>query len=169
MSFDTAVHSARAFIDWRSFYFKCFQALSYERLCGLFRDVFGLTIREDAVMNMFVRSRVAFKTEAKKARTTLRSARFVASDETGVRIEGTNAYHWVFHCKDVVVHQPDYSRAARVVEDVMDGHVPDVWTSDRYSAQQSHGLRQQTCPAHLARDAAPYAEHIYNRSASPLI
>lgn len=52
------------------------------------------------------------------------------------------------------MHQPDYSRAARVVEDVMNGHVPVVWTSDRYSAQQSHGVRQQTCLAHLARDAA---------------
>jgi len=135
-------------------YFKCFHALSYERLCGLFRDVFGLAISEGAVMNMFVRARSTFSAEAEKARTALRSARFVASDETGVRIEGANAYHWVFHCKDAVVHQPDYSRAARVVEDVMNGHVPVVWTSDRYSAQQSHGVRQQTCLAHLARDAA---------------
>ena len=41
----------------------------------------------------------------------------------------------------------------------MDGHVPDVWISDRYSAQQSHGLRHQTCLAHLARDAKFALEH----------
>jgi transposase len=134
--------------------FKSFQALSCERLCGLFRDVFGLAISEGAVMNMFARARSAFSAEAEKARTALRSARFVASDETGVRIEGTNAYHWVLNCRDAVVHQPDYSRAAGVVEDVMNGHVSDVWTSDRHSARQSHGMRQQTCLAHLARDAA---------------
>ena len=57
----------------------------------------------------------------------LRAAKVVASDETGVRIEGTNSYHWVFHCNDAVVHQPDYSRAARVVDDMMDGHEPKVW------------------------------------------
>jgi transposase len=34
----------------------------------------------------------------------LRKASFVASDETGVRIEGVNAYHWVFCCKSAVVH-----------------------------------------------------------------
>jgi len=51
--------------------------------------------------------------------------------------EGTNSYHWVFHCKDAVVHQPDYSRGARVVEETMGGHQPEVWISDRYSAQQS--------------------------------
>jgi transposase len=76
-----------------------------------------------------------------------------------VRIEGTNSYHWVFHCKDAVVHQPDYSRGARVVEETMDGHEPEVWISDRYSAQQKHGAAHQTCLAHLARDTAFALEH----------
>jgi transposase len=140
-------------------YLKGFQALSYERLRGLFRDAFGLGVSEGALMNMFIRSRNGFKIEADKARAVLRTAKVVASDETGVRIEGTNSYHWVFHCKDAVVHQPDYSRAARVAEETMGGHVPDVWISDRYSAQQKHGARHQTCLAHLARDTAFALEH----------
>ena len=41
----------------------------------------------------------------------------------------------------------------------MDGHVPEVWISDRYSARQSHGLRRQTCLAHLVRDTAFALEH----------
>ena len=64
-------------------------------------------------MNMFIRSRDGFKVEADKARVMLRAAMVVASDETGVRIEGTNSYHWVFHCKDAVVHQPDHTRRPR--------------------------------------------------------
>jgi len=140
-------------------YYKTFQALSYERLRFMFRDAFGLQVSEGALMNMFARARPRFTCEADKARRGLRAAKVVASDETGVRIEGTNSYQWVFHCKDAVVHQPDYSRAARVVEEVMDGHVPEVWISDRYSAQQSHGRRHQTCLAHLARDTAFALEH----------
>lgn len=140
-------------------YLKSFQALSYERLRGLFRDAFGLKVSEGALMNMFIRSRDGFRIEADKAKSILRAARVVASDETGVRIEGTNSYHWVFHCKDAVVHQPDYSRAARVAQEMMDGHVPKVWISDRYSAQQKHGEQQQTCLAHLARDTAFALEH----------
>ena len=108
---------------------------------------------------MFIRSRGGFKIEADKAKAVLRAAKVVASDETGVRIEGTNSYHRVFHCKDAVVHQPDYSRAARVAKETMDGHVPAVWISDRYAAQQKHGARQQTCLAHLARDTAFALEH----------
>jgi transposase len=140
-------------------YLKGFQALSYERLRFLFRDAFGLIVSEGALMNMFIRSHAGFKIEADKAKAILREAKVVASDETGVRIEGTNSYHWVFHCKDAVVHQPDYSRAARVVEETMSGHVPQVWLSDRYSAQQKHGAAHQTCLAHLARDTAFALEH----------
>jgi len=47
-------------------------------------------------MNMFIRSHAGFKIEADKAKAVLREARVVASDETGVRIEGTNSYHWCF-------------------------------------------------------------------------
>ncbi len=78
----------------------------------LFRDAFGLIISEGALMNMFIRSHAGFKLAADKAKAVLRGAKVVASDETGVRIEGTNSHHWVFRCKDAVVHQPDYSRAA---------------------------------------------------------
>ena len=45
-------------------------------------------------------------------------------------------------------------RAPPLVRDMMDGHRPAVWLSDRYAAQQGHGLAQQTCLAHLARDVA---------------
>ena len=140
-------------------YLKGFQALSYERLRFLFRDAFGLTVSEGALMNMFLRSHAGFEIEADKAKAILRKARVVASDETGVRIEGTNSYHWVFHCKDSVVHQPDYSRAARVAAEMMDGHEPKVWISDRYAAQQNHAAAHQTCLAHLARDTAYALEH----------
>jgi len=140
-------------------YLKGFHALSYERPGFMFRDAFGLIVSEGGLMNMFMRSHAGFKSEADKAKAVLREARVVASDETGVRIEGTNSYHWVFHCKDAVVHQPDYSRAARVVEEMMDGHTPNVWISDRYSAQQKHGAAHQTCLAHLARDTAFALEH----------
>ena len=110
-------------------------------------------------MNMFACSRPRFTCEAVKARGVLRAAKVVASDETGMRIEGTNSYQWVFHSKDAVVHQPDYSRAARVVHEVMGEHVPEVWISDRYSGQQSHGRRHQKGLAHLARDTAFALEH----------
>ena len=90
--------------------------------------------------------------------STLRRAAVVASDETGVRIEGSNAFHWVFHAADAVVHTASPTRGAVVVREMMDGHRPAVWISDRYTAQQGHAAEHQTCLAHLARDVAYVVE-----------
>jgi transposase len=108
-------------------------------------------------MNMLRRSQTAFAPGRDAAIADLRQAKVVASDETGVRIEGSNAYQWVFRASEVVVHRAATTRGAVVVRDLMDGHRPQVWCSDRYSAQQGHGVAHQTCLAHLARDVA-YAD-----------
>ncbi|KMO28763.1 IS66 family transposase [Methylobacterium aquaticum] len=133
-------------------YLKTFQALSYERLQGLLSDLFGLRLSQGGLMNLLRRAQGCFAEGRDAALARLRQARVVASDETGVRIEGANSDHWVFRCDDAVVHHAAPSRAAAVVGEVMAGHRPAVWLSDRYSAQQGHGERQQTCLAHLARD-----------------
>ena len=116
-------------------YLKTFQALSYERLQGVFADLFGLTISQGGLVNMLRRSQTAFAPERDVAIASLRRAKIIASDETGVRIEGSNAYQWVFRSSEAVVHRAVPTRGAVVVRDLMDGHRPEVWCSDRYSAQ----------------------------------
>src|ERR687897_1203918 len=135
-------------------YLKTFQALSYERLQATFSDLFGLSISQGGLMNLLRRAQGRFQTGRTDAVAALRRADVVASDETSVRIEGANAYHWVFRCQDAVVHHAAATRAGSVVREMMQGHRPKVWLSDRYSAQQGHAAAQQTCLAHLARDVA---------------
>jgi transposase len=145
-------------------YLKTFQSLSYERLQATLADLFGLPISQGGLMNLLRRAQACFQAGREQAVAALRQAEVVASDETGVRIEGGNAYHWVFRCKDAVVHHAAPTRAASVVRATMAGHRPAVWLSDRYSAQQGHGSAQQTCLAHLARDVA----HALEASDDPL-
>jgi len=135
-------------------YLKTFQALSYERLQAVLSDLFGLTLSQGGLMNLLRRAQGRFHPGREAAIATLRRAPVVASDETGVRIEGSNAYHWVFHSAAAVVHQASPTRGAIVVREMMDGHRPAVWISDRYTAQQGHAAAHQTCLAHLARDIA---------------
>lgn len=135
-------------------YLKHVQHVSYQRLQSMFADVFGLTISQGGLGNIFSRAQAAFHAKKALILARLRTADAVASDETGVRIEGVNAQHWVFRAPGIVLHEAAFSRAAQVVRDVMGGHRPAFWTSDRYSAQQGHGERHQTCLAHLARDIA---------------
>jgi transposase len=135
-------------------YLKTFQALSYERLQGAFADLFGLTISQGGLMNMLRRAQGHFAGGRDASVLKLRQASVVSSDETGVRIEGSNSYHWVFRCDRAVVHTAAPTRGAIVVRTMMDGHRPDVWCSDRYAAQQGHADAQQACLAPLARDVA---------------
>jgi transposase len=135
-------------------YLKTFQSLSYERLQATLADLFGVPISQGGLMNMLRRAQGRFQVGREQAAAALRQAEVVASDETGVRIEGGTGYHWVFRCKDAVVHHAAPTRAASVVHAMMDGHRPAVWLSDRHAAQQGHGVAQQTCLAHLARDVA---------------
>src|ERR1700710_3270920 len=125
-------------------YLKTFQALSYERLQAALSDLFGLTLSQGGLMNLLRRAQERFRPGRDVAVSALRRAEVVASDETGVRIEGSNAYHWVFRSPEAVVHQASPTRAASVVHAMMDGHRPTVWISDRYSAQQGHAAMHQT-------------------------
>lgn len=140
-------------------YLKTNQLFSYQRLQGVFRDLFGLDISQGALMNMFKRTAPIFAASRDDALVALRRAQVVACDETGMRIEGCNGYQWVFCAPDAVVHTAVFSRAAQVVRDTMAGHQPDVWISDRYSGQQGHGQHHQTCLAHLDRKARFVEKH----------
>ncbi len=135
-------------------YLKTFHAVSFARLEQMFGDVFNLKLSQGALNNMLRRSHAPFHGQKLSIIENLRHASMVASDETGIRIEGLNGYHWVFLSGSAVVHEPRLSRAAQVARDMMAGHKPELWLSDGYSAQQGHGRRHQRCLAHLARDVA---------------
>jgi transposase len=135
-------------------YLKTFQAVSFVRLAGMLDEVFGLKVSQGALANMLKRSHQPFQAAKQDIIGDLRRAEMVASDETGIRIEGLNGYHWVFRSELAIVHEAQLSRAAQVVRDVMGEHRPKIWLSDGYSAQQKHGHHHQTCLAHLARDVA---------------
>ncbi len=135
-------------------YLKTFQAISFARLEAMLSDLFGVRISQGALANMLKRSHALFAARKTDIIRQLRHADMVASDETGIRIEGLNGYHWVFMSKTAIVHEAQLSRAAQVVHDVMGNHRPQIWLSDGYSAQQGHGHHHQTCLAHLARDVA---------------
>ena len=135
-------------------YLKTFQAISFARLEGMLDDLFGVKLSQGALNNMLRRSHKPFAASKTEIIKDLRRGDMVASDETGIRIEGLNGYHWVFMSSAAIVHEAQISRAAQVVRDVLGDHRPKLWLSDGYSAQQGHGHHHQTCLAHLARDIA---------------
>ncbi len=67
-------------------------------------DLFGLTVSQGGLMNMLRRAEAQFTSGRDTALAALHRAKVVACDETGILIEGTNSFHWVFRCAEAVVH-----------------------------------------------------------------
>ncbi len=90
------------------------QAISCEHLRQLFQELFGLTIGEGALANLFwrVQRHLEARTEAIRAR--VRASRVVCADETSACEEGHRWGAWVFAGPDAVLPVLVPSRAQRV-------------------------------------------------------
>lgn len=126
--------------------------VSFERLSRLAAEMFGLTISQGAIANMFRRLGQDMATACHAIREKLRTARIIASDETTTRTNGIIHWQWVFISDQAVLHEVAPRRARSVAEAVLGDHRPDVWISDRYGGQQELGNRHQVCLAHVLRD-----------------
>ncbi|MBX9814526.1 MAG: IS66 family transposase [Sphingomonas sp.] len=126
--------------------------VGFERLARIARELFGLVISEGAIANVFRRMGAGMSAATKAIRDKLLTARIIASDETTTRTNGVIHWQWVFLSKDAVLHRIAPRRARSVAEEVLGGHQPDVWISDRYAGQQELGREHQVCLAHVLRD-----------------
>lgn len=126
--------------------------VSFERLSRMLRELFGLTISEGAIAGAFQRMGADLDAACKAIQDKLLTARIIASDETTTRVNGATHWQWVFLSDQAVLHKIAPSRARRVAEEVLGGHKPDVWISDRYAGQQELGHSHQVCLAHVLRD-----------------
>lgn len=127
-------------------------AIAYERLGALMAELFGLSISEGAIANALRRTRTALARATGAIAARLRRARTICCDETGARVDGRTAWEWVLVSRDAVLHRIVPSRSGRVVGEVLAGHRPRTWVSDRWSGQLGHAGRHQICLAHVLRD-----------------
>ena len=137
-----------ASIEAMAVYLHYCQAIGFERLRALFGDVFGLTISEGALANLFKRTMPRFEARAGAIKERLLNSAIVCSDETSARVEGRNWWQWVFLGTDAALHVIEPSRGKKVPQGVFGTHRPAVWVSDLLGAQQGHGADWQVCLAH---------------------
>ena len=126
--------------------------VGFERLSRIASELFGLTISEGAIANIFRRMGKSMTAATSAIANTLLSARIIASDETTTRTNGITQWQWVFISDKAVLHKIAPRRARSVAEEVLGSHQPDVWVSDRYAGQQGLGKVHQVCLAHVLRD-----------------
>src|SRR4051812_8474414 len=139
----------RAFV----LYLRFGQAIPFERLARLMRDLFGLEISEGALAKLLQDSAPAFAAQTSLIKQRLLASTVLASDETSVRVGKKTFWTWVFHHADSACFLIRPSRGKAVVREFLGDVRPAVWISDRLGAQMGWASRDhQVCLAHLLRD-----------------
>ena len=139
-------------IEALAVYLHHYQAIGFERLCALFRDIFGVPISEGALANLFKRVKPRFDEQAAAIKERVLDSPAVCSDETSARVEGRNGWEWVFLGTDVVLHVIEPSRGKKVPKGIFEDRRPAVWVSDLLGAQQGHAKDWQVCLTHQLRN-----------------
>jgi transposase len=127
--------------------------VSYERLVELCRDVFGLRISEGGID-------LALRRLAERVRPTydalgaeVRGGAVIGSDETGARVAGQTAWHWLFQTPTASYHVIVPRRNAEVIAAFLGDARPEGWVSDLWSPQLSVDAQtHQICLAHQIRN-----------------
>lgn len=81
------------------------------------------------------------------------------ADETSWRIDGMNAWAWLFATRDATVYTIEESRGKGVVDRFLGPKPTGVLVSDDYGAYQKLPLKRQSCWAHLLRVSRDTAKH----------
>ena len=150
-------------------YLSVYQYLPYQRLCLLLKDVFGLSMSEGSVANLLQRAASKASPIYERIQTELQQATYVGSDETGAKVNGKNAWVWVWQNVKNTFLKASSSRGSQTVEQTFPDGLPKATIgSDRWSAQlKTTSKAKQLCLAHLQRDLifleesekSPWATH----------
>ncbi|MFN8525545.1 MAG: transposase [Chloroflexota bacterium] len=133
--------------------------VSFERLVELCRDLFGIQLSEGAVANVLQRLGERGETRYQEIREAVRASPVIGSDETGARVAGRTWWHWNFQTPTASYHVIARTRSGSVINDFLDGAVPDVWQSDAYAPQlRAPAKAGQLCLAHQLRELTRAAE-----------
>ncbi len=139
-------------IEGLAVYLRFCHAIGFERLSALLGEVFGVTISEGALANLFKRVKPRFDGQAATIAGRVVDSAIVCSDETSARVEGRNWWEWVFLGTEAVLHVIQPSRGKTVPQAIFGERRPAIWVSDLLGAQQGHGECWQVCLAHQLRD-----------------
>jgi transposase len=134
-------------------YLKHTHHLSYARMEQVLLDVFGVTLSQGAIDNCLRRAGAAAAPAVATIQEAVASAAVIHGDETGTRIDGGKAWHWVFVTLSAVLHLIRRSRGQVVPQTVMGDHRAEVWVCDCWSGQLNAPAETfQLCLAHQVRN-----------------
>jgi transposase len=121
--------------------------------------VFGFTISEGGVDRALDRLAERARPTYEALGAAVRASPVIGSDETGARVAGKTAWHWVFQTPEASYHVIAPRRNAEVIATFLGDARPEGWVSDLWAPQvRADAAAHQLCLAHQIRDLTYAAE-----------
>jgi transposase len=133
-------------------YFNGTHHIAHNRLKSLMRGVFGMDISAGAIAASLQRTARKLAAPAHEILLDIRRSQVIGSDETGLRVEGSNWWLWVLQTPTASYFAAADTRAGSVLEALMLDAIANVWCSDLGSSQLTAPARRfAICNAHYLR------------------
>lgn len=127
--------------------------VGFERLVGLCREIFNLSLSEGGAVAIVKRAGKAVLGEAEMIGEQVRQSKVIGSDETHARVHGLNWWQWVFVSEMGEYHLIMPSRGYDVMETFMRECEAEVWVCDCWKPQLNAPAKMcQICMAHQIRN-----------------
>jgi transposase len=124
-------------------YYRQEQHMSYARTQKALLDLHQVEISQGGIDEIMKRAGKWAMGKIVQIQDTIRQSQVVHCDETSNRINGANAWEWVFCTLASVLHVIRRDRSAEVIRDIMGEYQAEVWVSDCYGAQLKAPARQR--------------------------
>lgn len=133
-------------------YYRQEQHMSYARTQKAMLDLHQVEISQGGIDEIMKRAGKWAMGKLEQIRESIRQSQVIHCDETSNRIDGANAWEWVFCSFKGIYHVIRRNRSVEVIRDVMQDLPAEVWVSDCYGGQLKAPARQrQLCMAHQLR------------------
>ena len=126
--------------------------MSYARTQKALKDLHQVDISQGGIDEIMKRAGKWAMGQVEQIQASVRQSKVIHCDETSNRIDGANAWEWVFCSMTSVLHVIQRNRSAEVIRSVMRNLQAEVWVSDCYGGQLKAPAKQrQLCMAHQMR------------------
>lgn len=133
-------------------YYRQEQHMSYARTQKALLDLHQVEISQGGIDEIMKRGGKWAIAKAEHIQESIRQSQVIHCDETTNRIDGSNAWEWVFCSAKGIQHVIRRDRSAGVIKEIMQEEQAEVWVSDCYGGQlKAPSKQRQLCMAHQMR------------------
>jgi transposase len=128
------------------------------RIREFLRHHYGFAVTEGGIQGILHRLKERFTPQYQQILKEIRKTKVKHADETSWRIEGQNAWVWLFATQKAAYYTIEETRGKGVPDWVLKGSAPgSVLVRDEYAVYRKQPMEQQSCWTHtlrVSRDAA---------------